>query len=217
MSLEQELQSLNEVVIQQRRELAEFVGFETRNKYSIESTEGRAFGFAAEQGKGLAGFIFRQFLGHWRSFEILIFGVDRQLVFRAVHPFRIFFQRLELKNAQGAHLGALQRRFSIFTKSFDLEDSTGRVVMTVRSGFFKVWTFPFLRDGREVAEITKKWGGMLKEVFTDADRFLLRIHDQGLPVEQRALLLAAGLYIDLMFFEDNNRSPLGGILDVFGS
>ena len=65
------------LIVRQRRELAELFGFETRNKYEIASESGGALAFAAEQQKGIAGFLFRQFLGHWRTFEIKFFSPDR--------------------------------------------------------------------------------------------------------------------------------------------
>lgn len=201
----QTLQATPAVILRQRRELAELFGFETRNKYSLETEDGTALGFAAEQQKGLLGLLLRQFLGHWRRFEIHFFDSQRQLLFKAVHPFRWIFQRLEVVDSQGARLGALQQRFSIFRKSFDVEDATGQVVLEVRSGFLSFWTFVFEARGRERAVVEKKWSGLLREVFTDSDHFRLRFTDPSLTPEERMLLLAAGLFIDLQYFEAKAR------------
>ncbi len=124
------VQQSSEVMIVQKRELAELFGIETRNKYSLE-VNGAPFAFAAEQGKGGLAFLARMFLGHWREFEIHFFDNTRQLVLRAVHPFRFFFQRLEVFTADGRALGAIQQRWAFFSKRFDVEDPTGRGVLTV--------------------------------------------------------------------------------------
>ncbi len=190
----------SELVIVQKRELAELFGIETRNKYSIE-VNGAPFAFAAEQGKGGLAFLARMFMGHWRTFEIHFFDNARQLVFRAVHPFRFLFQRLEVSSADGRLLGAIQQRFAVFSKRFDVEDPTGRLLLQVSSPIWRPWTFAFERDGRELARVEKRWGGVLQEAFTDADRFRVAFQSPELSFDERALVLAAGIFIDLQYFE----------------
>lgn len=191
----------NAVRIRQRHELIELIGFETRNKYEILSSSGEVLGFAAEQQKGLLGMLMRQFLGHWRRFDLHIFDRNRQPLYVAKHPWRIFFQRLELFSADGRLVGAVQRRWALFHKHFDIEDERGQVLMQVRSPFWRIWTFRFERHGREVAKLEKRWGGLIKEVFTDTDTFQISWTDPALTLPQRALIVAAGLYIDLLYFE----------------
>ncbi len=194
------VQQSSELMIVQKRELAELFGFETRNKYSIE-VNGAPFGFAAEQGKGGLAFFARMFLGHWREFEIHFFDNARSLVLRAVHPFRLFFQRLEVMSADGRPLGAIQQRWAFFSKRFDINDATGRLLLSVSSPIWRPWTFAFERDGREVARVEKKWSGMLREAFTDADRFRVMFETPELGLDERSLVLVAGIFIDLQYFE----------------
>ncbi len=194
------VQQSSELMIVQRRELAELFGIETRNKYSIEAN-GAPFAFAAEQGKGGLAFLARMFLGHWRTFEIHFFDNARNLVLRAVHPFRFLFQRLEVATADARPLGVVQQRFAIFSKKFDVTDASGRLLLSVSSPLWRPWTFAFERDGRELARVEKKWSGMLREVFTDADRFRVAFESVELSLDERSLVLAAAIFIDLQYFE----------------
>ncbi|MBL7714401.1 MAG: hypothetical protein JNL01_02970 [Bdellovibrionales bacterium] len=185
-------------------EIAEWIGFETRNKYRITDEAGNPLGFAAEQQKGILGFLFRQFLGHWRPFSIHFFDNARKLIWIGQHPFRIFFQRLELFEAEGSRrIGAIQRRFSILTKRFDVEDANGNVLMEVASPIWRIWTFQFIRpkDGQEVAKLEKKWSGILTEAFTDKDRFRVEFKSTSVSADERTLLMAAAVFVDLMYFE----------------
>lgn len=186
--------------LKQRKELAELFGYESRNKYEVQDPNGTPILYAAEQGAGLGAAFMRQVLGHWRTFEIHVFDNARNVLVRAVHPFRLFFQRLDVFAADGRPLGALQQRFAVFSKAFDVQGPDGRVLMTVRSPFWRLWTFKFERGGREVAVVAKKWGGALTEVFTDADAFRIDM-GQELSPDERALLLVAGIFIDLQYFE----------------
>jgi uncharacterized protein YxjI len=201
MGFAERLAAASTLIVSQRFELAEMFSFETRNKYAIQVEGGEQIAFAAEQQKGVAGFLLRQVLGHWRTFEILFFDPQRQPVLSAIHPFRIFFQRLEVKDASGRRLGAVQQRFSLLSKRFDVENSTGRVILEVRSPLWRLWTFVFMRGGVEAARIEKKWAGLLAEGFTDKDNFRI-LFSGRVSLEERQLLLAAAIFIDLQYFED---------------
>ncbi|HEY6104671.1 MAG TPA: phospholipid scramblase-related protein, partial [Anaeromyxobacteraceae bacterium] len=99
-ALGERVAALRTVLVQQRREPWEWMtGFETRNKYALADERGAPLAFAAEQQKGFGGFLLRQLLGHWRSFEIHVFDPSRRLALRVLHPFRFFFQRLVVEDA----------------------------------------------------------------------------------------------------------------------
>lgn len=195
------LSSRPRLFVKQTFELGELFGFETRNKYRICDENGRDIAYAAEQQKGFFGFLARQFLGHWRSFAIHFFGVDRREFMIAEHPFRWYFQTLQVRTIEGRPLGAIERRFAIFSKRFDVKDGQGRLIMEVSSPFWRIWTFPFKRQGRELARVAKKWSGFGYELLTDRDNFMVEYGDPSLNNDERALIMAAAVYIDLMFFE----------------
>jgi uncharacterized protein YxjI len=196
--------------IRQRRELAELFGFETKNTYEVLTSEAQSIGLLAEEGRGFLGIVLRQLLNHWRSFQIHLVAEDGTEILTANHPFRFYFSKLEVKDPGGRNLGVMEKNFSLLTKSFDIE-IPGTRKMTVRSPFWKIWTFQVMRGDRLVASISKKWGGGLKEFFTDADFFHLTFEDSGLTVKERMVLLLSALYIDLLYFEGNN----GGVLNFF--
>ena len=197
--------------VQQVFEMAELFGLETRNKYRIRDENGRDLLYAAEQQKGVLGFLFRQLFGHWRSFEVHFFDAARQPVMRGIHPFRFFFQCLELRSHDDRLIGTIERQFSIFTKRFHVHDAQGRVVLEVTSPLWKVWTFPFMRGGQEQARVAKKWSGLGSELFTDRDNFLVEYLERSLTEDERALVLAAAIYVDLMYFEVKGE---GGVINL---
>lgn len=196
------LTGVSRLVIRQKKELAELFGFETRNKYEISDEQGNLIGFCAEQQKGLMGFIFRQWLGHWRTFELNFYNENRQIFLCSKHPFRFFFQEFEVFNEQVQSIGWVKQRWGFLRKKFDVQNANGEIIMEMRSGFFQFWTFPFFSlQGRERATIQKKWSGLLKEIFLDADNFVVTYSDYSLTLEERSLILAAAIFVDLQYFE----------------
>lgn len=196
------LMPLQKVFIKQVHEIGEWIGFETRNKYQILNEQNSPIGFAAEQQKGFWGFILRQYLGHWRKFDVHFFDNEHHPYLIAHHPFRWFFERIEVKDANGKYLGALQKRFSIFTKRFDVENEQGMVILEVSSPIWKLWTFPFMHKGNKIAEVKKKWSGILSEAFTDKDNFTLEYIDNSINEDEKKIILVSAVFIDLMYFEN---------------
>ncbi len=205
------LNDQKQIYIQQTLEPFEFVGFETRNKYLILNQQSQQIGFAAEQRKGLLDTLLRQFLGHWRSFEVSLFNPHRQKLYSLHHPFRFYFYELNITNRDGQLVGSIQRRFGILSKNFDILNERGQVVFTLRAGLFRIWKFPILRRNQEVANITKKMGKILTEVFTDKDLFQINCENSTITEQEKLLLIALTLMIDLKYFENNKAN----IIDVF--
>ncbi|MBF0297417.1 MAG: hypothetical protein HQK51_01780 [Oligoflexia bacterium] len=206
MNFDETLAAISSIKIKQILEHFEIFGIETRNKYQFMDEKNSPIAFAAEQSKGFGFMILRQILGHWRSFKISFFDNERKEIFSAYHPFRFFFQRIEVYNNNEQLLGAIQQRFSIFYKKFDIEGPRGNVILTMSSPIWRIWTFPILRGDREVAKIEKKWSSFLKEAFTDADNFLLSFLSNNsltlaLSIEEKKILLASAIFIDLQYFE----------------
>ncbi|MBY0316921.1 MAG: hypothetical protein K2Q26_15475 [Bdellovibrionales bacterium] len=195
------LSGLKVILIHQVHEIGEWFGFETRNKYQILDETKTPIGFVAEQQKGILGFLFRQYLGHWRKFDVHFFTADRQLWLIAHHPFRWFFERIEIRDTQGQYIGAIQKRFSILTKRFDVENSRGMTVMEVSSPIWRLWTFTFRHQDKKVAEVQKKWSGIFSEMFTDKDNFLVEFSDPSLSEEERRLVMVSSVFVDLLYFE----------------
>src|SRR5215208_11962 len=101
-ALASRLRGVAQLFVRQHREPWEWIaGIETRNRYAVVDEHGAPVAWAAEQQKGVLGFLARQLLGHWRRFEILVFDPARALALRVVHPFRWLFMRLEVHGADG--------------------------------------------------------------------------------------------------------------------
>jgi uncharacterized protein YxjI len=197
----QTLTQANAIYIRQKFEIAEIFGFETRNHYQIQTDDGQQFGYCAEPKLDFADAIVRHFLGHWRVFNVVGTDMADRQVFRVHHPFRWFFQRLDIFGAGDRPVGSLQQRFAWLNKKFDFLDTRGRVLMTMTSPLWKIWTFPIKKGERDVSVIEKKWTGLSKELFTDADNFRVRLTDAKLTADEKLLLLASAVFVDLLYFE----------------
>jgi len=200
--------SRTRVMIRQTKEWGEILlGFESNNRFKLSDDQGHELGLAAEESKGVGAFFARNLLGKCRKASIHIYGTDGSRLGRGEKPFRWFFHRMEVFDGD-KKIGAIQRKWSWLHRKFAIENEAGQEVMEIFSPMFRIWTFKLMFEGQECGRISKKWGGLLKEMFTDADMFGMEC-EEHVPVELRSILMVATFLIDFTCFENNSRSGIG--------
>lgn len=133
---------------------------------------------------------------------ILSAGNDQPAVTMA-RPFYWILSNMSVAGADGRAIGSVVKRWSFFRKQYELFHG-GRPFAKISSGLFKIWTFPvYDLNGSQIATISKKWGGLLKEYISDADKFGISFESTQLTTAQKAVVFAAALSIDFDYFENN--------------
>jgi len=197
------LSSTSALVVSQRKEWGEILtGFETRNKYTISDMSGSRLYVAAEEAGST---LLRWFLKALRPFTIAVLTEDGQVVLRVVRPFRFYFHRAEVVDSQGQVLGQIERRFSILRRIYSVLDSSGEELFQLFGPILHPWTFQIRKDGVECGKIAKKWSGLLKEGFTDADNFSVMFPAEW-DVRLKGLFLGAVFLMDFLHFENKGRN-----------
>ena len=198
--------------LRQRKEWVEIlVDFETRNQYAVLGGGGEELGTLAEQGGGLGRILTRWLLRSHRPLEAALCDRTGALLLRLQRPFFFLFSDLAIEDGRGARVGSVHRRFAILSRRYDLRDAHGRTFARVRSPFWRIWTFPVRADDGREATIGKRWGGLLREVFADADTFGVDLSRARWSPEERAVIFCAAVSIDFDFFENNQGSS--GLFD----
>ena len=107
-------------------------------------------------------------------------------------------------DGQSREIGRFRSRILTIGGGFDVFDTAGFSVAEIK-GDWKGWNFRFLgAGGEELGTVTKKWAGLGQEFFTSADNYMIALNEtRALPPDTAALLLAAGLAIDIVFKEKN--------------
>ncbi len=188
------------VSVSQTREWLEiFTGFEQRNRFSLDFDGKPGALHVAEEGSGWTRF----FLGGMRPYTLVVLHKDGKLALRLHAPFRFIHREIFVDTANRQRLGRVRKRFTFPHTRYDVYDPNDRHLFEVARGFVKPWTFTIRRDGRDLAVVTKRWGGFGKEMFTDADRFQLQFQEVRDPNE-RKILLGALFLIDFAHFEQGD-------------
>jgi uncharacterized protein YxjI len=132
-----------------------------------------------------------------------IYEVEGQPPVASVHRgFTLLRSKIRVLAADRSSLGYFKSKLFSLGGGFHVFDNLDQRVAEVK-GDWKGWNFKFLNQhGREIGTVTKKWAGLGKELFTSADNYIISLSDlSGVNLETSALLLAAGLSIDIVFKE----------------
>jgi len=190
-------------VRQRKRWLEILFSWEAKNTYVVFDQNDMPVMEVAETGAGFGNLLKRLFFGPFRWFtaEVQDLAHQRPLL-RLRRPFRWYFHRIDVMSPDGAKLGAIQRRWTWFRRKYTVEGPTGQEVATLFGPVFRPWTFKILLPGHseEVGLLQKKWSGLAKEMFTDADNFWIQLENVSDP-HLRALLFSSTVLIDVVHFE----------------
>jgi len=198
----EQLQALDSLAVKQIKEMGEILtGFETRNRYSVINSDGSELYFAEEVG---GSFLTRTFLKAARPFTMTLSDSGKKTVLTLKRPFRWFFYELSVYSSEGTLLGTIKRQFDLLRRVYSIMDVQGQEIFQLFGPILHPWTFRIMKQGEELGKITKKWSGLLKESFTDADNFGV-IFPAGIEVSQKAVLLGAVFLIDFAHFENTGR------------
>ncbi|UCD91407.1 MAG: scramblase [Desulfobacterales bacterium] len=195
------LNNAQSLVIKQKKEWGEILtGFETRNKYNIMDGWGNQVFEAEEESGSLATILARFFLTYLRPFTMSIFSADGNELFTLKRPFRFYFHELDIYESGGVLLGKIKRRFALLRRIYAVMDRNDREIFQIFGPILRPWTFLIKKNDQEQGKIVKKWSGLGKEIFTDADNFGINF-PKALDANQKAVFLGALFLIDFVHFE----------------
>jgi hypothetical protein len=200
------IEDREKLLVRQKKEWGEILlPFEAANRFELCTEDGETVGYAAEESSGFGQVFLRQIFGRCRAAKVHITDLEGQRIALVDKPFRWYFHRCDLFEGDQL-LGSVQRRFSILHRLFAVLDPGGKELLQIKSPFFRIWTFQlFLRD-MEVGRISKRWGGLLKEMFSDADTFGIEFLEADLDLDIKKLLVAAVFLVDFTCFENNQNN-----------
>ncbi len=192
--------------IKQRTEVWEAItSCDTKNHYYLYNESGKVFMEAVEE----SDFIGRWCLGRTRALTLEFIDGNGSKVLTVKRPYSCKQHQLHVI-LRGKDIGrVIQSSFFQFTLSWDVEDAEKQKIMKVKGTCCGVeccqdFHFEiFNARGDEIGQITRKFHGRMKNLFTDAQLFGAEI-PSNIPLEHKLLLVAATLSIDLMLFQNQD-------------
>lgn len=177
--------------------------FKASNSYDIFNPENKQqILTSTEPNLGIITKIFR--FTKFKSktpFDVSIQTMGDQKVLGLQRGIAIFRSDVKLLNGNDHQIGVFKQKFWSMGGKFEIYDMQGKQVCLLQ-GKWTGWDFKFIRDGKELGFVSKKWAGLGKELFTTADNYMLQINDSVAPDDTiREFLVAAVICIDMVLKE----------------
>lgn len=181
----------------------------SRNSYEILDEAGAVIGTAEQKTGGLAA-ILGMVLGDPPTRIEFREKPDDSLVF-TIRRRGYLFKKVEVVDAQDKLVGRYKAKMLSLSGGFHVYDMDGKHIAEIRGKMLKSdYTF-FAPDGKtEMGKVAKKWGGMMKEMFSSADTYGVQIApafaDQPTV---KMLILGAAVAIDALMSKRGGASAGG--------
>jgi uncharacterized protein YxjI len=201
----------NVLVISQKAKLIEMT-----NEYLILDPAGEEVGAIREESQSKAKKLLRfvsdvdQFLTH----RLSVYEADGKKLLEIVRPAKVFRSTLQIRDANGTARGAIVQENVIGKKQFALRGPAGEELGSIDAENWRSWDFE-VHDaaGTEIARVTKKWAGFLREGSTTADHYVLEVTGTTSP-DLRFLLVASAAALDTALKQDDSGGWGFGGLDL---
>lgn len=137
----------------------------------------------------------------YTPFHVVICDASGHTVVSVRRGISLWRSRVEVLGEAGQVIGFFQQHLLSIGGKFEVLDAAGQSLCWLK-GSWTSWNFRFEQDGQELAQVTKKWSGLGRELFTSADNYMLAINPT-VPADAavRQLILAAVMCIDMVLKE----------------
>jgi hypothetical protein len=201
-------------------------GCESENEYGIynPASGGGKILVAREH----SGWLARNCCGSARPYDMTVNTMDNREIVRYERPYHgrrggIFccmcefcFQVVRVFSGKdtanpGKRLGYVRENYSFCVPEFSIFNENDTEVFKIVGDCCGACNYSLhIYAGKSetkdsIGVIQKRWAGIAKELFTDADNFFITFPGNA-TAEERALLLGALFLIDFLFFENNQRN-----------
>ncbi|MDA3855144.1 MAG: phospholipid scramblase-related protein [Candidatus Woesearchaeota archaeon] len=189
----------NKLIVKQKFEgLEAFTGIETKNKYQILTEGGNEVLYAFEE----SNWFMRILLKKMRSLDITFINPQKETFLKVNKKFAFFLPQFDVYDNNKQLIGIVKTRFGL-TSKIEVYDNNNQLIFFTKNEIMHPWTFNIYKSKvmeNSIGLISKKWSGVGKEMFTDADNFLIDF-DQISDENDKKIILALALIIDLFVFE----------------
>lgn len=127
------------------------------------------------------------------SHGLLIASISRGWTF--------FMSKIIITSGDEKIIGTVQQKFKLFKPTFKIFNHSGTQVAEI-TGDWKAWNFVINGgSGSQIGTISKKWGGIAKELFTTADKYVVSLDPSYSDMMSKIVVLSAAITIDMVMKE----------------
>jgi uncharacterized protein YxjI len=172
--------------------------FKFANVYNIFNETGEKIG-AVKQSLSFGQKVLTLLIGKPAlPFKLEIVNNDEEVQAVISRGWTFFMSKIVVSDRDGNELASIKQKFKLFKPTFRILDTSGDLIAEIK-GDWKAWSFN-IKDSNEVevGTISKKWGGAMREIFTNADKYNVHIDPNYTQSKHKVAILSAAITIDMV-------------------
>ncbi len=172
--------------------------FKFGNTYKVYNKEGDQVGIINQKVTGWHKFL-RLFLNKAMfPFLLEVRDMDDELLVSIKRGWTFWMSKIIIEDAQEELVGTIKQKFKFFKPTFVITDPNENLLAKI-TGDWKAWDFK-IQDPQEkqIGTINKKWGGIMKEAFTRADKYYVSIVPEYNEDRNKMAIVATAITVDMV-------------------
>ncbi|WP_437202419.1 LURP-one-related/scramblase family protein [Planctomicrobium sp. SH664] len=134
-------------------------------------------------------------------FDIYLTTPEGEPVLRVHRGVNFFLSKVLVSDEDDVVVGGFKQKLFSIGGAFQVLSANDEPLCQLQ-GKWTGWEFKFVHEGDVLATVSRKWSGIGKELFTDADNYVLSISDSVPPDNPlRILIVGAVFCIDMVLKE----------------
>lgn len=187
------------LVVSQKAKLVE-----VRAEYRILDQNGGCVASVRESGRSILKNVVSPIPESSRSHRLQIFDPHGGHLMTLAQPASLWKAKVDVRDSDGREIGQIvQRTLGMFRGVRFALMSHDREVGSIEAEELRNFSFCIMDDSRnEIGRVSKTWAGLAKEIFSQADNYVVQIR-QPLDEPLRSLVVCAAIVLDTVLWQDD--------------
>lgn len=175
--------------------------FKFHNHYNVFDGTGFQIGKIVQRVSGWHKFLRLLLNKAMFPFHLEIIDNNDVTVVQIRRGWTFWMSKVQIADAQGMVIGHIRQKFRLFKPTFRVFDATDTQVGLI-TGDWKAWNFEIKdQSGNLIGNISKKWAGAMKEIFTSADKYRVSIVPEFAEDTNKIIIVSTAIIVDMVMKE----------------
>lgn len=172
--------------------------FKFGNTYKVYNNEAEQVGTIQQRVSGWHKFL-RLFINKAMfPFSLEVYNIDDDLQVSIRRGWTFWMSKIVILDAKDEPIGIIKQKFKLFKPTFQIQNAAGEEIAKI-TGDWKAWDFKIENPQQQaIGTINKKWGGMVKELFTRADKYYVSIVPEYAEDTNKIAIVSCAITIDMV-------------------
>lgn len=172
--------------------------FKFGNTYNVYNKDAEQVGVINQKITGWHKFLRLLLNKAMFPFLLEVRDMDQDLQVTIKRGWTFWMSKITINDSSDNVIGTIKQKFKFFKPTFIIENASGALIAKI-TGDWKAWDFK-ITDANEnaVGTINKKWGGIMKEAFTRADKYYVAINPEYAEDTSKVVIVACAITIDMV-------------------